>query len=80
MIQKTFTIECHLHIDKDNGNPSIYHHLVTEFLTSTFFQIVLHFDHTCQFGRAKTADSFGGKFACFEDENRFFKIFDELTF
>ena len=80
MIHKTDTIECHLHIDKDNGNPSIYHHLVTEFLTSTFFQIILHFDNTCQFGRAKIADSFEGKFACFEDENRFLKIFDELTF
>ena len=79
MIQKTFTMECHLHIDKDNGNPSIYHHLVTEFLTSTFFQMILHFDHTCQFGRAKRADSLGGKFASFEDKNGFLKILDELT-
>jgi len=68
-------------MDTDNNNPSIYHHLVTEFLTGTFFQVILRFDHTCQFGRAKRADIFGGKFACFGDVKiGFARFFDELTF
>ena len=74
MIQYTDTIECHLYIDNDNENPSVYHLLVTEFLTGTFFQIILLSDHTCQFGRPKGADIFGGT------KNMFCKIFDELTF
>ena len=61
MIQKTDTIECHLHKDNGIDDPSIYHHLVTEFLSSTFFQVILRFDHTytCQFGCPKRKDILG---------------------
>ena len=70
MIQKTDTIERHLHKDNGIDDPSIYHHLVTEFLSSTFFQVIQSTFWPYVYlpiWLPEEEGHFGGKFACFEE-------------